>query len=259
MKTIRFAYENLIDTLTPDSTFTVTTSNANFPIANMQHYWQLRHHRTTSASAQVYACDFTSAQPISAFIIKNHNLTAAAVLRIQANSSNSFGGSTPVDVTIPITADFILNNIIVYFWETPESYRYWQWTITDASLSYIKIGRPYLGPTFAPAKNFNNQYTKVIVDPSIKNYSFGGQLSSVKRTVAREIKYGFEEISDTDQAIFEDMFYNHVRLTTPYFLCQDPDLASTKTYYVENTAPWSFTHVFNDKYFNLEVTVKESL
>lgn len=258
MKTIRFMYDNYIDRAVA---LTASTQATNYPVTNLQHIWTERHHRTTGIASEWILVNLATADGaagVKAFVIKNHNYSIGATLKIQGNAINNWSSPT-INVTIPVTSTFIAYNIIEYYWDTAQIYPWWRWTIEDTgSHTYLKTGRPYLGLWWAPSKNFANNYTRGLTDTSSKSYSLGGQLSAVKRSIIKELVYQFEYLIPADVDTFESIFQNYVQLVTPYFVSQDADALGAKTYYVENQQSWQFQHIYNDLLYNLNISLKEA-
>ena len=225
-------YDNLWD----GGTITSSSEEAGFPDTNTQQRWHTRCWRATGDAAEWVKIDLGAAQNITAFVIKNHNFTAGATLKIQGNAADVWAGPT-VDVTLPITTD-----TIVYFWSSNQNFQWWRVSIADGANpdTYVKIGRIFLGSYFEPARTFAT-HTVGFIDPSgIKN-STGGQYSANEKTHYKTISYGFIGITEADFASFETV-YDEVGLSKNYFICEDSADASpyTVTYYVRNTSEWTF-------------------
>lgn len=234
MAIIKFMYDNLWDA--SGTTLTSSSEEAGYPDTNTQQRWHTRCWRATGDAAEWVKVDLGSAQNIKAFVIKNHNFTGAATLKIQGNAADVWGAPT-VDVTLPITT-----GTIIYTWSSNQSYRWWRVSIEDGANpdTYVKIGRIFLGSFFEPASNFAT-HTPAFLDPSGIKHSTGGQYSANEKTHYKTISYGFKGITVADFASFETV-YDEVGISKNYFICEDSADASayTITYYVRNTSRWEF-------------------
>ena len=232
MAIIKFLYDNLWD----DGTITSSSEADGFPDTNTQQRWHTRCWRATGDAAEWVKVDLAAAQNVKTFVIKNHNFTAGATLKIQGNAADVWGAPA-VDVTIPITT-----GTIIHTWSSNQSYRWWRISIADGANpdTYVKIGRVYLGSFFEPADNYA-YHTVGFIDPSGVKHSTGGQYSANSKTHYKTISWGFKGISEADFASFETVF-DEVGLSKNYFICEDSADASpyTVTYYVRNTSKWEF-------------------
>jgi len=248
MKKIRFLWNNLFD----DAVVSASSEESEFPVSNVKHRWHTRHWRSTDVSSEWVKWDLGSVKDIKAFVLKYHNFTSGATLKIQANSSDSWG-SPPLDESLTYNAGHL-----VKFWDSAQSYRWWRVTIADAGNSdgYLRVGRIFCGDYFSPQYNFTNAYRKRLVDPSVKMYSAGGQISVSAKTHYRTWVYNFELIKTPDNQTFESIF-DEVGQSLPYFICQDADDALDTLYYVQNLTDWDIQHISMDTWFSLTIEVEE--
>jgi hypothetical protein len=87
--------------------------------------------------------DLGDAQTPTALVLYDHNLTAAAELRLQASNLSDFSVLT-VDDAVPVNPDKILH----YIGDPPRTARYWRlWIRDDANpVGYVRWSEAYLGP-----------------------------------------------------------------------------------------------------------------
>jgi hypothetical protein len=109
-----------------------------------------------------------------------------------------------------------------------------------------------------PFYNITNAHSVRLVDPSIRKYSLGGQLSASRRMTYRGMKYEFEWVTAADLLVFQSIFEDYVGVYTSYFLCRDSDKPITATSYVENVTDWEFPHIQMDQLYSFSFEVKES-
>lgn len=250
MVNIRFCWNNLYD-LTA-TTKTALTEATGFPLTNIVNRWHTRRYRSTTDTNQWIKMDLGSAQTIKALVIKNHNFTNAATLKIQANNADAWGAPS-LDVALTWTTDRIIK-----FWTAGETYRWWRITMDDGANpdAYLAIGRIFLGSYFEPYYNFTKRFRLHLIDPSIKKYSSGGQISVEQRTHYRAWAYEFQWVKHPDQDTFEDVF-DHVGQSKPYFIVQDADDDWETLYYVQNLTDWEIDHIQGDELYSLNVAVEE--
>ena len=250
MKIIRFMWDNLFDAAT--TTRTASSEATDYEVANIVNRWHTRRWRSTGVAAEWVKTDLGSPQEIKSLIIKNHQFTNAATITIQANTIDDWA-APPLDTVLPWTTDRIIK-----WWTAGETYRWWRVLIADAAnpAGYVAIGRIFLGSYFTPQINFTRQYKKRLVDPSIKMYSTGGQISAGSKLHYREWAYDFEIIEAPDNVTFEEVFAG-VGQSKPYFICQDADDEWKTLYYVENLSDWDIQHISMDTYFGMGLAVEE--
>ena len=231
---------------------TVSSEATGFSKENLLHRWHTWCWRSTGVVSEWVKRNLWEAYAISYIIIKNHNFTSDAVLKIQANTTDSWA-APPVDVTIPITADRIIK-----FFSPAETYQWWRILIADPGNldGYLEMGRPYIGGYFEPINNFSVGSVKKLKDPSIKLRSSGGQYSVDEKEHYREWYYDFAAIEDPDQDTFEDIF-DHVGQSEPYFIVEDADDAWETTYYVQNLKDWEIAENIAEETFALKIEVEE--
>ena len=249
MRNIRLCWDNIYDS--DATTRTASSAAAGFPLSNIKHRWHTRVWRATGDAAEWVKADLGSAKPIQAFILKEHNFTDAAVVKIQGNDADAWGAPA-VDVTMAITDDKL-----VKVWETAQNYRWWRVSMADGANpdTYVKIGRIFLGNFFEPTVNFTRRFLMDLKDPSVKVRSTGGQISVNSKPHYKAFGYEFQDIESPDNVTFEEIF-DAVGQSVPYFIVQDAD-DTTKTYYVQNLTDWEIIHIALDEFFRMTMPVEE--
>ena len=250
MTNCTFFWENLFD----KATLTASSANPNFPVSRIQHRWHVRTWRSADGAAPLSAnivIDLGSAKAIQSLIIKNHNFSSSAVVKIQGNAANDWAAPA-VDVTLTIA------DLITYFWTAEQEYRYWRLLMTDASpvTTYLEIGRLFLGPYFSPSINLSNDYTVRHFDPSGVDFSDGGQITTSQRTRFRVMDMSFLLIPPADLAEFEDIFADR-GIGREFFFTRDRDLASTTTIYARMATPLQITHIHRDQLYDVAFSIEE--
>lgn len=231
----RFLWNNLFDS----ATLAASSEATNYPVENIQNHWPTFTWRSTGDADEWVTIDLSSAQDIKALVIKGHNFSAGASVRIQADEDSGYG-SLDVDVVLPV-----VSGTMTMFWASAQSYRYWRITIADAANSdgYIKIGRVFLGDYFSPAYDVSS-YAMQVEDPSEVGLSVGRQSTSAQRTHYRTWTYQFGYVQESDKETFESIFAE-VGFSKPYFIVENIyDSGSTR--YVRNASAFNFNFLFYD-------------
>lgn len=249
MKNIRLLWNNLFD----DAVLTVSSEDTDFPKTNLSHRWHTRHWRSTGVASEWIKVNLGSAMDVQAVVLKYHNFTSGATIKIQGNATDSWASPT-VDETLVYHA-----GLMYYFWDAAQNYQWWRWSLVDAGNGdgYLRVGRPYIGGYFSPTHNYAYTSRKRLIDPSRKMYSSGGQISTSLKSHYRAWSYNFGSILSVDADTFETIF-DDVGQSKPYFLCEDADDAYNTFYYVQNSEDWELVPI--DKiqaYYSLTVGVEE--
>lgn len=252
MTNATFLWDNLWD----ESTLTASSQNPLFPAINTQHRWHTRVWRSATGAGTLtesIVADLGSAQAVQAFALKNHNFSSSAVVKIQANTSDSWTGTLPVDVTLTLNSD-----IMTYFWSAAQTYQYWRLYIVDSAplTTYLKVGRVFLGPYFSPTVNLNKTYGKGYNDPSDIMESDGGQISTSQKTRYKDMSMAFEYITPADLASFEEMFESR-GFGLPFFFTRDRALGNTTTMYVRMPSKPQTTHIERDQIYSVSLEIEE--
>ena len=200
--------------------------------------------RETATSASIYFDDIRVTSIINTVVIAGHNLTSGADVTIQANDTDSWGSP---DLDEEVTASNITPEtpIIHYFSDTRKN---WGRILLEDSSNpdtYISAGRVFLGYYFEPTRGFFQPASKQYVDPSVKRYSTGGQVSINQKEKYIQAAYNFGSIANDDLPFFKDM-WDEVGQSKPYFLCESPaSNPHESAYYVLNSQPWNISEMFS--------------
>jgi hypothetical protein len=232
----RFLWNNLFD----DATLDASTEATDYPVENVRNEWPTFAWRATGKANEWISANLGTTSPgVQALVIKGHNFSTGASIRIQADDDPAYG-SLDMELILPIVAE-----TMTCFWSTPQNFRYWRITIADAGNTdtYVKVGRIFLGSYFAPAYDVSS-YSMQITDPSAIGLSVGGQLSTAGRTHYKTWTYQFAYVKESDKETFEDIFAE-VGFTKPYFIVENIyDSGSTR--HVRNTSEFGFNFLFYD-------------
>jgi len=185
-------------------------------------------------SEERVACDFDGIEDIYGVMIRGHNFSPSAIVRVEFSDDNWVG----IDETIVFT---IQDDILVLEWDAPKTYRdarIWirDWTNADF---YVAMGVPYMGGQFQPGTNFMGDGKIDRQDPSPVLPSEDGQESSIQLDHFNMWAYAFHVKGLTEKGYFDALF-TAVGNSKAFFYCEDPDLPLTTTKYVAiNSFGWS--------------------
>jgi len=129
---VRIAYDNKALVA---SSITALTADLIFDETNLQNQRLAKVFRTTTPTAQTVVFDLGSAQTINCAAIIGHNLSASSTTMIEGNASDSW-----ISPSVQETFTYDSDMIVKYF--TGGSYRYWRFTLDDASNAdgYDEVG-----------------------------------------------------------------------------------------------------------------------
>ena len=251
----RFLWQNLFDS----ATITASSEASGFPVTKIQHRHFLKAWRSAGLSAEWVKADLGSPQAIKAFIVKYHNLTTAATVHVQANSSDSWSGTLPVDVTVTVTADMVARGVIVVDWASAETYQWWRILITDATIAdgYVRIGRIYIGGYFEPSRDFYREYddNQVTLSEIVKGASGQKFVNVLPKYDTFALIY--QGLNSTDFATIQTI-KRAVGADMAFFIILDSANLQNETYYVScSSDDWQIHHVFARNNYNLTLTLEE--
>lgn len=180
--------------------------------------------RPTGLSAEAVVFDLGAATAVDMVGILGHNLTAAATVTHEANSSDSWGAPPfQENQTILTDADGVVVPKIFYF-PTITDYRYHRFIFTDAANpdGYIDIGRIKAQSFYEVARDADDGYEIEEADLSQGN-DVPGKMGyyRVKEVNARfALSFSFPASA---QALKFRAIYRKVGRHTPILLALDPD------------------------------------
>lgn len=210
-----------------DSTYTASSSNASFPVANLKTEPRRQTWRTTSISSQYLTIDLGSDQVINTICFVNHNFSQAGEWSLYGHTTNIFpsgtasatfklenqpfypsffgageymagwGGSGGVPDDDQLT---LMGKTLIHQLDQTEL-RYWHIVFSDPTNtnSYFEIGRLFFGYGFQPTINFNWGHDFEVVDPSRIQETKGGGLITKSGIIYRQKKCKFSFLSDQEK------------------------------------------------------------
>lgn len=226
---MRICWNNLADA----ATVTSWSENPNYPLANLKE-WQLSSHfRPVGNSAETITFDLLTAQSVSRFAIIGHNLTAAASITLQANTSDSW--TTPAwSATVTRQSYAIIHRF------TAVSYRYWRVVITDSGVTVLHISRVFLGSFLQlPGMRRDQELNVETTDESM--ISDSGQAFPVTGYQYRTGKISFPYLTNAQRLSMIEMFET-VRNIKPVLLTiwDDDETLEEPVYCIINQSKLTF-------------------
>jgi len=191
--------------------------------------------------------DLLTAQMVQGAIIKGHNLQATALCQIWGDNNPAFPAGIKINFTIQ-------DDILVLLWPAGWPFRYWRFYIEDVNNpdGYVELGLCFIGPDFAPTRNFHFEREQIQLDPSLIKYSEGGQISTLQRTHYFNKSYFFQH---TNQKPYFDLMFSEMGASKGLFMCENLDHELSRTNYIR-FMEWEWAH-FRGDFWDLMMTVEE--
>jgi hypothetical protein len=204
------------DDLLKDAVVSATTELSGFPASDVQHPFLSHDWETASSAAQRIVFDAASDLTLTCVAILGHNLTSAAVVRVEGNAADSWGAPT-LSVTVDPDAE-----ILLAYLPAGSSFRYWSVYIDDptnpdAMLSVGKIsGYVHWSCEDVPDR-------PVVVgaeDSSVEDTTVTGQTYSDTGVVARTYELSLGLMKDSTRQALAAVYVS-VGRRTPLILVPD--------------------------------------
>lgn len=203
---MRIIYENK----TLEATLSATTTAARFDLTNLQSTFFYETWRSTSKSAQRIVLNLASLQANYVYL-RNYNFTSSVTLRIEANTSDSWG-SPAFSQTLTYNSEYIILNF------TSQTYDYWSLYIDDPTNTdaYVELGGLILGqsvdlPGMDPGQIFTT------VTKSKAQFSVSQNLYGNEDIDYREKTIKFPALSFEEKKTINDI-YKQVKNVTPVLI-----------------------------------------
>ena len=212
-----------------------------------------RRGRTLSKSNQTFLFDLGTAKAISYFVLIDHNLTATAVVHLQANATDVWTAPT-VDITVTY------GTYLLHEFTSTTSYRYWRLTIHDTNNTndYIQFSKIYLGAYLQLGYMGKDQklpmYSTSTVDDSNSGQSYGDPGYFYKAGT-----FNFKNITNANRLIFNTAFKLIDKYTPIIAIIWEADLTLEDPIYclITNDPDWQRAdHI--GALWNLSMTIKET-
>jgi hypothetical protein len=223
MANIQLLHENWLDDAVG---LTASSEASDWPVENLQDQRHTLYWKSTGVASEWVKWQFDGAKDVEGIAIKYHNLTAGATVKIQANTSDSWG--TPAfeeELTVQ-------DDIIWAVWDAAESYEWWRLTIEDSGNAdgYLYIGRIHPGPVWTATRNYYYKRPYRRKDPSSLRYSSGGQVSTFRKTQFQQWEYIWGRMAKANYDDLEEI-YATLGIGVSFFVIEDPD-ETDEIYYV---------------------------
>ncbi|MCK9603945.1 MAG: discoidin domain-containing protein [Candidatus Omnitrophica bacterium] len=254
MAKIRMLTDNLANAA--DTVVTASSSDSEWPIANLQNIWPTYYHKTSSLGApDFWAWDLGSALPVSYVVLWNHNIRSAATVKLQADDSPDYG-SLVEDITLVYGTHRDATKI-VYRFSSPVTLRYWRIIATDAGNpdGYHRAGHAFLGVPFQPRYSYARK-SGAVIDPSTILLSDGGQPSVYEKDAYETFTYEFSAATPADLATLIASF-KVLKKGHPFFLIEDDADRLNTIHYVRHMVDFNYAPMAG-RYKSFSLPVEES-
>lgn len=189
--------------------------------------------RSTGVSSESLTFDLGSAQQPQALVVMDHNLTAAASIRLQGANVSNFSALL-ADYVIPWQSGALLS-----FLGAPlQTARYWRLQLSDAGNTdgYLRIAEVFLGAYTRLSRSFELGDLRGKVRVGQRDRMLSGKFYGAVNTVMHAFDFSWVRLSQTDRdtliAVFDSLndLDNHMVLPV-FFNPMDTDL--TRIYLCE--------------------------
>jgi len=197
---MRIAYENLINAGTVGSASTV---NLLYPTTNIQNQRLSKRWRTTTPTAQTLVIDLGSAKSVDTVAVLGHNLSGSAAVSVEAHTADSWG--TPALSSVGLTYN---SAAILQYWGSAAVFRYWRFTLDDATNSdgYVEAGVLWLGTFLAIDPSSLDSFTVTKKRSDTVTYGRDRQKYATEGVGWREFKLSFPRTGGTALAAIQTMY-----------------------------------------------------
>lgn len=185
---------------------TASSSNANFPVANLKHPFRSKRWRSTGVSSEWVKFDLSIfADAVDSFVMLWPKedpiaITSGATIRIQANDTDVWT-SPSVDEYVTINDTY---KIASKYWTSAQTYRYWRVLISDVAnpSGYLELGVVWFGKALG-ISNADKGFKYELEDKSkVTSTPFGNEYVDEYPLVA-SVDLGYTNLSSTDVEILE--------------------------------------------------------
>lgn len=208
---IQFFSQNLIY----NSTLTASTTNAQYPVANIQSDLRTKVWRSTSNSDNL-VIDLGAAQDIDAICLSANwkNGFGVSAVTIEANATDSWG-SPAYTTTITLNTDY---NHAFKVLSAAQNYRFWRLVLTSTlgycELSYIYIGKKTAFTTNGISYNWNFREDDLTTS---QKTVYGQEYFDDFGTQKQLSNLSFQVLNTTElDQVFE--IYDNCRTIKPFFV-----------------------------------------
>lgn len=187
------AWDNKAD----GATLAAGSELATLPGANVQNaHLSKKWYTAAGVSSSHVQLDMGSTVSCSVLALLGTNLTAAATVRIRASDTDPV--AAPSYDSGAIAAGAKAGYGAVYKAFAAIAARYWRIDIADASLTQLRVGRVFLGPSWTPAAGQNFGWGVEPSDDSVVSESYGGQSYADIRPQRRVLEFELDYMSEAE-------------------------------------------------------------
>lgn len=205
---MRILYNNLIET----AVLSKTTENINYPIENLLDSRMTRYYQSLDRDDQRITL-YLAGATASYIVIRGHNFTGTATVKIQGDADNSSWDGPP---TFSHTITPITDILIYKFTEVP--FDYWSIYVDDPNNSndFIQIAYIFLG-TYLQLPGMDISQGLSVYTTSKSAISTGGQVFGSAGYEYRGFEVTFKNITNV-QRLLINAFFEAVKNYKPFIL-----------------------------------------
>lgn len=236
---MRMTHANLIDNL-ESTAIAASSALFGYPVTNLQDQRLSTQWCSDSNSVQTVVIDFGVAVSITTAAILGHNIVDGTVMRIEANTTNSW--SSPA-----YSETFTWNVDIILKFFAAQSYRYWRFYIGQGTLA---IGRLWLGTYVTINPSSLLDFKVIYKNSDINIYGIHRQKFSVPGKIWRAFEFNFPPTESVMINTINDLF-DEIGIYTSVIFCNFDEIRSfsmVEPCYVSISNEPEFTHVESMKW-----------
>lgn len=243
----RLAWNNLLTAIGAGVVISSSSEYVGYPDDNLGDPARWKRWRSAIATTDQWVkFDLGSAKSIQVFAAINAEYlhAAGAVLRVQANATDSWGAPTVNDVLVSPTTNF--TSVLSDWLSAAVSLRWVRFYFENpgAVNTYFELGAVYAGTYLEPTRTLSSTLSVSRVDPSVQRYAIGGQRSSITRGKFHQVSGAFP-IQKASQRNEIRRMYETVGSILPVVLTLDPTDPSL-TFYGTLQGTLSAEHTLSD-------------
>lgn len=203
MASIRIAHSPLSDA----ATLSGGSWDATLALANLKTDTLSEVARSTDAAtgSTKIVIDFGAATEVSDIVLGPTNVSADATWTVKGSSSDTFASGYDSGTLDPglsaADIDAVIGTNLAHTPATPQTYRYWEIAISDASnaAGYIEAGRLFVGGALAPSINYGyGRNGMTLEDRTRREETLGGVSKRDPRRNRRVLNFGIDYLPDAE-------------------------------------------------------------
>ena len=199
-----------------------------------------------SNSAQWLQCAFSEAEDVYYSAILNANFGESATVTLQCSSDN-FGSIAEEHAFVKHGDHWIVRS------DTALSYRYYRLAVTDASVTYPRISKWYLGGyTQMPGITDLSPGRK---SSAVSDKTDSGQISGYKKIILEALTTSFDIVDDAEKTAIDAFFTEYDKVIPVLILLYEDSLSTKPPLYANLDSDLEWKKIMSNGYMH-QLTMK---